>query len=216
MLQCCSRFQDVSDPWRVLHWSDVSVGVNLLLYEVLGWSDFAEAITTHMDRWLHDVPRTPKGLAYLMEWGTNRFAAAAAFQALVAADLGLNAQPYRVFAVQQIFYMLGDCCIDPATGKSTMSHLVGFGPAWPRSVHHRGSTCDSKGHCSCTINANVHTVWGGLIGGPDKQDQFSAEGCSDFIRNEVAIDYNAAFLSAVAGLEALSLAGTLQQYISNG
>ncbi len=48
------------------------------------------------------VPRTPKGLSYFHEWAANRFAANAAFTALVAAELGLNPGPYREYATGQI------------------------------------------------------------------------------------------------------------------
>jgi hypothetical protein len=48
------------------------------------------------------VPRTPKGLAYLTEWGANRYAANAALTALVAADLGIKTDQYRRWAIQQV------------------------------------------------------------------------------------------------------------------
>lgn len=43
-------------------------GVNLLLYEALGWDDFADVIVKHHDRFMNIVPRTPKGLVYYNEW----------------------------------------------------------------------------------------------------------------------------------------------------
>lgn len=174
------------------------------------------------------MKRTPKGLAYLMEWGPNRFAASAAFMGLIAAELGIKPDEYRSFAVQQINYLLGDCCLDPETHKPTNCHLVGFGDKFPRSVHHRAASCEDTVHvgsklrgleqqkCSCSPGPNVHTVWGGLVGGPDDRDRMSQEGCSDFVHMEVALDYNAAFTGAVAGLKMLSVQGKLQQYEKKG
>lgn len=43
-------------------------GVNLLLYEALGWDDFAEVILKHHDAFMAVVPKTPKGLYYYNEW----------------------------------------------------------------------------------------------------------------------------------------------------
>ena len=40
---------------------------------------------------MNNIPKTPKGLSYYSEWGANRYAANAAWTALVAADLGLDA-----------------------------------------------------------------------------------------------------------------------------
>jgi endoglucanase len=50
---------------------------------------------------------------------------------------------------------------------------------------------------------NLHTLYGALVGGPDRPNDFSyADVRSDYIRNEVAIDYNAGFSGALAFLSA--------------
>jgi len=38
-----------------------------------------------------------------------------AFLALQAAQMGLTPEVYEQYAKSQIYYMLGDCCIDPET-----------------------------------------------------------------------------------------------------
>ena len=38
-------------------------------------------------------------------------------------------------------------------------------------------------------------------------DNISKDGCPDFLKNEVAVDYNAGFTSAVAALKHLSMQG---------
>ena len=48
------------------------------------------------------IQRTPKGLAYIAKWGSLRVASNEAFIALVAAQAGLNPQPYRDFAKGQV------------------------------------------------------------------------------------------------------------------
>ena len=59
------------------------------------------------------------------------FAANMGMAALMAADMGINADDYRHWAMCQIHYALGD------TG---FSYVVGFGDqGWPRQPHHRGA-----------------------------------------------------------------------------
>lgn len=45
----------MENPWRVLHWADVAMGVNLLLFEETHWDDMRGPIEEHMDTWLHKV-----------------------------------------------------------------------------------------------------------------------------------------------------------------
>ena len=44
-----------------------------------------------------------------------------------------------------------------------------------------------------------HTLWGGLVGGPDSTD-YHNDVTSDYVYNEVACDYNAGLVAALAGL----------------
>ena len=53
----------------------------------------------------------------------------------MAADLGLNGKENRLFFQRQIDYMLGD---------GGRSFLVGFGKNYPKSIHHRASSCPRK------------------------------------------------------------------------
>jgi hypothetical protein len=46
---------------------------------------------------------------------------------------------------------------------------------------------------------NPHILTGALVGGPDENDYYEDDR-SDYIKNEVATDYNAGFQSAVAAL----------------
>jgi hypothetical protein len=46
---------------------------------------------------------------------------------------------------------------------------------------------------------NPHVLYGGLVGGPGEKDEYT-DVRTDYVRNEVAIDYNAGFQSAVAGM----------------
>jgi len=46
---------------------------------------------------------------------------------------------------------------------------------------------------------NPHILTGALVGGPDDTDKYE-DSRKDYVHNEVAMDYNAGFQTAVAGL----------------
>jgi hypothetical protein len=57
----------------------------------------------------------------------------------------------------------------------------------------------------CELNSpapNYYVLTGALVGGPDEYDSY-VDDRSDYVHNEVATDYNAAFQSAVAALVTL-------------
>lgn len=45
---------------------------------------------------------------------------------------------------------------------------------------------------------NPHVLYGAIVGGPGPNDEYD-DVRSDYVRNEVAVDYNAGFQGAVAG-----------------
>lgn len=45
---------------------------------------------------------------------------------------------------------------------------------------------------------NPHVLYGAVVGGPGANDQYTDKR-TDYVHNEVAVDYNAGFQSAVAG-----------------
>jgi endoglucanase len=76
------------------------------------------------------------------------------------------------------------------------SYVVGFGNNPPRNPHHR-TAHGAWGNDITTPPTNAHTLFGALVGGPDAADGY-ADSRTDFVRNEVATDYNAAFTGALA------------------
>lgn len=93
---------------------------------------------------------------------------------------------------QQLGYILGD------TGRS---FVVGYGTSPPTQPHHRASSCPSPHTSECSWNAfnskdpNPQTLYGALVGGPAADDSYT-DARNDFIKNEVATDYNAGFTGA--------------------
>ncbi|RMX51380.1 hypothetical protein pdam_00011347, partial [Pocillopora damicornis] len=176
-------------------WDDKKAGVQLLLAQLTRKESYKNAIKASLDNWLPggSVRYTPKGLAWRIKWGSNRYAANTAFLALVAADQGLKRTAYRNFAKKQINYVLGD---------SGRSFVVGFGKNPPRRPHHSSSSCPSAPQpCGWdNFNAdipNAHVLKGALVGGPDENDNYKDDR-KDYVMNEVTTDYNAGFQSSVA------------------
>ncbi|XP_066912941.1 uncharacterized protein [Clytia hemisphaerica] len=142
---------------------------------------------------IQSKPRSPKGMIYIQQWGTLRHAANLAFLARVASTMA-DKDFYNNFARSQIHYMLGDA------GRS---YVVGFGNNPPKRPHHRSSSCPVNGPCGWPQEGapgpNPQILHGALVGGPDNNDNY-ADDRGDYVKNEVACDYNAGFQSAIAGL----------------
>ncbi|GIV95827.1 MAG: hypothetical protein KatS3mg057_0484 [Herpetosiphonaceae bacterium] len=186
-------------------WDDKSYGSYVLLAKLTGKAQY------HCDaqRWLNwwtvggtacnadgtRITYTPGGLAWLDQWGSLRYAANTAFVALVYADMLGASDPlyarYHDFAVNQVNYMLG-------SNPRNCSYVVGFGNCPPQNPHHRTS------HGSWTDNINEppyqrHHLYGALVGGPGSDDSYT-DSRSDYVKNEVATDYNGGFTGALARL----------------
>ncbi|CAN0576549.1 unnamed protein product [Ectocarpus sp. 12 AP-2014] len=157
-------------------------------------------IDAHLSYMMNDLAHTPgtetnAGLAWLDQWGSNRYAGNMAFLAVERASLAEDqgdaayAELLRSFAADQIDYMLGD-------NPDGQSYVVGFGDDYPLNPHHRAA--------SGTTNVgdgadNLYTLTGALVGGPDVNGNYNDER-TDYVQNEVATDYNAGFTGALAGL----------------
>lgn len=176
-------------------WDDKTAGVQILLAKITGKTNYRQQAETFCNYIVRQAPRSPKGLVFLSQWGALRHSSNVAFLCLQAADLNINKNEYVQFAIQQMNYVLGD------TGPS---YLIGFGNNYPQRPHHRASSCPAR-PAVCDWNAynsplpNPIVLIGALVGGPDQSDKYD-DLRSDYIKNEVATDYNAGFQSAVAGV----------------
>jgi len=133
---------------------------------------------------------TPAGFKVINTWGSARYNAAAQLCAVVYTKYAQK-QDVSDWAKSQMNYILGD-------NPLGRSYEVGYSDNYAKHPHHRAA------HGSKTLNMNVpaehrHILWGALVGGPDKEDKHVDE-TTDFVYNEVAVDYNAGFVGALAGL----------------
>jgi len=179
-------------------WDDVHYGTALLLARITNKDLYKEAIEIHLDYWTtgyngERISYSPGGMAYLDQWGNLRYATTTAFLAFIYSDWENcsknRVKIYQEFAESQINYVLGD---NPRNG----SYIVGFGENSPQAPHHRtahGSWADSQS----VPNKHRHVLYGALVGGPDQNDNYNDD-IGDYVSNEVACDYNAGLVGALA------------------
>ncbi|XP_013393923.1 uncharacterized protein LOC106161501 [Lingula anatina] len=193
-----------------LSWDDNYVSCQLLLYGITKNAKYQRPVVQYMTQWLPggSVPYTPKGLAWRLQWGSNRYAANSAFVAAKAASMGINTAQYKSWAEKELGYMLGD---------AGHSFVVGFGNNPPTHEHHRGASCPNRpAPCGqaqfSTPNPNPQVLYGALVGGPGQHDEY-ADVRSDYVKNEVATDYNAGFTSAIAALSHMDMTNDARAFL---
>ena len=182
-----------------LCWDDVHIGAAVLLAKITGEKSYKEEVQKHLDFWScgttdgKRITYSPKGLAWLDQWGSLRYASTTAFVATVYSRWDGcpkdKVSTYWDFAVSQANYALG---------SSGRSYVIGFGENPPAHPHHRtsqGSYCDNMNE----PGESRHTLYGALVGGPDASDGYT-DTVSDYNKNEVACDYNAGFTGLMAAM----------------
>ncbi len=177
-------------------WDDKYTGAVCLLAELTGDAKYKQKIEKNLDWWTgkhgESITYSPKGLAWLQQWGSLRYATTAAFIALSWAESGKctssRVSEYTQFAESQVDYALG------STGRS---FVVGFGVNPPQHPHHRTAQASWADNMN-EPNYHRHTLYGALVGGPaDASDNYT-DSVGDYTANEVACDYNAGFTGALA------------------
>lgn len=133
--------------------------------------------------------QTPAGYGMINTWGSARYNSAAQLQALVYHKYK-NRPDFAQWAKSQMEYIMGD---NPA-GRCME---VGYDETSAVHPHHRAAH-GSKTNSMVVPQQHRHTLWGALVGGPDGDD-VHVDDTVDFVYNEVAIDYNAGFVGALAG-----------------
>lgn len=136
------------------------------------------------------LAKTPAGFSMLNNYGSCRYDAAAQLCALVY-EKETGDDKFADWAEGQMEYIMGK-------NPMNRAYIVGYSKNAASHPHHRAA------HGSKTLNMDepadqTHVLWGALVGGPDEKD-FHNDQTKDYIYNEVAVDYNAAFVGACAGL----------------
>ena len=186
-------------------WDNKQAGAAVLLAQLTADHRYIHQTADFCQRMTDTIPRTPAGLVFIQPWGSLRHASNVAFICMQAATgikhPAIESAKLADFARQQIHYALGD------TGRS---YVVGYGVNPPTQPHHRSSSCPVDIDVPCgwnnyyAVGPNPSILWGALVGGPNRADEFTDKR-DNHVTNEVALDYNAGFQSAVAGLKYLSM-----------
>ncbi len=136
---------------------------------------------------------SPGGYAFLNQWGSARYNTAMQLIAYVYDKYNNDGKPgeYSEWAKSQMDYILGDNPLNRA-------YVVGYDENAAKFPHHRAASGLTK--CE-DPDEHRYVLYGALVGGPDGQDNH-IDITSDWVYNEVTIDYNAAFVGAAAGIYA--------------
>jgi endoglucanase len=185
--------QSTTRAYKWTHaWDNKAFGSYVLLAKLTGKAVYKQDSERWLDYWTtgidgQKIGYSPGGLAWLDTWGSLRYAMNTSLFAFIYSDFvatGAKKQTYHDFAVRQANYTLGE-------NPSNRSFVVGFGVNPPTKPHHRtahGSWADKMD----TPVESRHILYGALVGGPGKDDKY-VDSRQDYVMNEVATDYNAAF-----------------------
>ncbi|KAI8814843.1 family 9 glycoside hydrolase [Cladochytrium replicatum] len=228
-----ANYNAVKGNYAEVSWAEVGSAVSALLYQITGDVSYAQDLRDSLfDAYLDGtpassvkkIPRTPRGLAYYMLWGSLRYASNVAMVGFtmaeaidrqlpsitaankVAADrAGVSASyaaELRRFGIQQINYVLGD------NGRSW---VVGFGEKYPKLPYHKSSynslidyplrgrpQGDVGQDFLLSRTPNRFILYGAIGGGPNLDDSYYDDR-EAYQYTEVTQDYNAGWTGALAG-----------------
>ena len=184
-------------------WDDVRPGALLLHARATNNQESVQFMENHLDFWANGAKGfTPGGLSWLDTWGSLRYATTAAFIAFVWSD-HTGSTSYLNWAISQVDYCLGD-------NERNGSYVVGYGSNAPEHPHHRTSHGSWSDQQSVPAN-HRHTLYGALVGGPNSGGGYT-DSINDFQSNEVACDYNAGFIGALARMVSVNGGSTVSGF----
>ena len=166
-------------------WADVWLMTATLIED---WS----TIENTLDDLISDKQyQTTQGFCYFSDWGSNRYNCNTQIIGLIY-DKYNNSDKYTSWAKNQMDYFLGN-------NDNNTCYMVGYSENSVKYPHHCASSGldDFPDDNDTTPQKNI--LVGALVGGVDKND-YHRDTTDDYQYNEVAIDYNAGFSGALAGL----------------
>lgn len=133
---------------------------------------------------------SPAGYACINTWGSARYNTAAQLLCLVYQKYNPERTDLTDWARGQMEYLMGN-------NPMGYSYIVGYGEKYAQHPHHRAAHGSKTNSMEDPVE-HRHILWGALVGGPDESD-YHVDLTTDYVYNEVAIDFNAAFVGALAG-----------------
>lgn len=138
------------------------------------------------------------------DWGSTRYNTSMQYTGLLY-DKMTSSNTYRVWAENQMSYILGN-------NSMNKCFVVGFNDKSAKYPHHRAASGYTGGPQGTTTQ--THVLTGALVGGPKLNGSYT-DSASDYVCNEVAIDYNATLVAAAAALYNGHIDENDTQYIDN-
>ncbi|MGN1036349.1 MAG: glycoside hydrolase family 9 protein [Ruminococcus sp.] len=168
-------------------WNNMWIAARCLYAEVTNDSDSWNQIKNTLDICMTKY-NTPQGYAFFSYWGSARHNCNAQIIALIY-DKYNSSSVYSEWAKGQMEYLMGKNSLNRC-------YITGFNENSVKYPHHRGA---SGLAIDVDENTHRHTLVGALAGGPDENDNHN-DSTGDYVQNEVALDYNAGLVGALAGL----------------
>ncbi len=143
---------------------------------------------------INSATKVSNGYAWMSQWGSARYNCNVQLEGLIYDKNSGKAQQYTEWATGQMKFLLGN-------SADKRCYVVGYNANSSKYPHHRSSS----GYSDWPNNGNNHTIQahvllGALVGGIENTSGTYHDDSNDYYCNEVAIDYNAAFVGAAAGL----------------
>jgi endoglucanase len=181
-----SRPNDPGDnPYQkrwTMAWDDMTLGNFILMHELTGRQKYADGLRWNLDWYANTLQKTPAGLPWLDQWGVLRYA---------SAEAGLGFLAYKKFGYAD-FFTRGNFVVNYILGTNPRggSYITNYLTNPPIHPHHRANEPVRGGPTRGMVGA--------LVGGPANNDTW-VDSVDDFRANEVALDYNASLVFALAG-----------------
>ncbi|HKQ77387.1 MAG TPA: glycoside hydrolase family 9 protein [Blastocatellia bacterium] len=163
-------------------WDDMTLANLLKMHQLTGRTKYRDGLRWNLVWFRDTLQKTPSGLPWLDQWGVLRYA---------SAEAGLGFLAYKLFGYND-FFNTGGFIVNYALGSNPRggSFVTNYLANPPVHPHHRANEPVRGGPTRGMIGA--------LVGGPASNDAWT-DNVDDFRTNEVALDYNASFVFALAG-----------------
>ena len=133
---------------------------------------------------------TSEGYSAINDWGSARYNTASQMVGLVYDKH--NSSKYAEWSKGQMEYLFGN-------NKNNQCYMVGYDSNSVKYPHHRAASGYTNFPSENRGVPYANVLVGALVGGPDKSGNYKDEP-DEYTYTEVACDYNAGFVGALAGL----------------
>ena len=168
-------------------WAKVMLGYFEIANEI-GITPSTGNISTELNNLKNSYTKS-SGYICGTDWGSARYNTAWNLAALAYINSS-GSTDLLPSVTQQMEYLLGK-------NNNGLSYLIGYGSKYPQFPHHRGSAQNLS--TSESTDKQKYVLWGALVGGPDGNGTY-LDITDKYQYSEVAIDYNAAMVGALAGM----------------